>query len=197
VFMRPDIILIGPFGAGKSTLAKHLVRRLGWSCRSLDEGYYRYLRQIEGFNDEIENQIYTWELTSPQRQPYNAYAVERFLLEHSNPDERYVLEFGAGHSVYEDREHLNRVKQILAPYPNLVLILPSPDHEESVQILLDQIRQHRLKGRNMSDERICNINRYIVEHHSNYELAKITVYTKGRSPKETSEEICHRIGLQV
>ena len=38
-----------------------------------------------------------------------------------------------------------------------------------------------------------NVNRIILEHRSNYELATITVYTAERSPEEIGEEIIRRI----
>jgi len=34
-----------------------------------------------------------------------------------------------------------------------------------------------------------NWNEYFVKHPSNYELAKFTVYTKGKTPDETCDEI--------
>ena len=192
-----DIILIGPYGSGKSTLAGLISEKLGWSWYSLDGRYYRYLQQMEGFNVDLVNVMYTWGLASPKWEPYDVYVIERFLLEHSDSDEHCVFEFGAGHSVYEDCELFNRVKQILAPYPNIVLILPSPDLQESLRILLDRIRKHGSKGRDLCDEEIHRINRYIVENHSNYDLAKILVCTKGKSPEETSDEICKLVRLKA
>jgi shikimate kinase len=190
-----DIILVGPYGAGKSTIASLISQKLGWSWCSLDNEYYRYLQQMEGVNINLVNEMNTWELISPKWEPYDTYVIERFLLEHSSADGSSVLEFGAGHSVYESREFFDHIQQILSPYPNIVLLLPSPNLQESLQILLDRIRNHGLKGRNLSDEQINRTNKYIIEHHSNYDLAKIVVYTRGKLPDETSEEICQLVTL--
>ncbi|MEH2063239.1 MAG: hypothetical protein V7K50_13415 [Nostoc sp.] len=46
-----------------------------------------------------------------------------------------MIDFGAGHSVYEDDALFKRVQKVLEPYINVVLILPSPNLEESIQIL--------------------------------------------------------------
>lgn len=87
----------------------------------------------------------------------------------------------AGHSVYADPHLFQRVKQALAPYPNVVLLLPSPDLEESLRILNE-------RNRELSDD-IRSTNAHFVRHPSNYELAKITVYTKDKTPDETCEQV--------
>jgi len=38
-----------------------------------------------------------------------------------------------------------------------------------------------------------NINEHFIRQHSNYDLAKVVVYTKGKQPEETCEEIVHFI----
>lgn len=189
-----DIILIGPYGAGKGTLARLVAQKLGWFRYSLDDEYYRYLEQMQGFNWSLKKKMETRAWLSPKWQPYNIYVIERFLDEHSEPNEPCVFDFGAGYLLYDDREFINRAQQILAPYPNTVLILPSPDREEALQIVLDQIRRDG-RGSRYSDEEINRINGCIIRYHSKHDLAKIVVYTKGKSPEETKDEICQRVKL--
>jgi hypothetical protein len=78
-----------------------------------------------------------------------------------------VIDFGAGHSVYEDDQLFNRVQQVLAPYRFVVLVLPSPDLDESVRILNTRAA-HLSLGRR-------RLNEHLVRHHSNFDLAKFTV----------------------
>jgi shikimate kinase len=144
--MYTDIILIGPYGAGKSTLAELIADRLKWRYYALDEEGYHYLKEMKEYNIDIANKMFKWTLSSPNWQKYNIYLVERFLLKHGESGENCVLELGAGHSVYQDSIFLTRAKEILAPYPNVVLIRPSENIEESLQLLLKQIRHHGLKG---------------------------------------------------
>jgi adenylate kinase family enzyme len=193
--MYTDIILIGPYGAGKSTLTELIANRLEWHYYALDDESYYYLKELKEYND-IANQMSKWALSSPNWQKYNIYLVERFLRKHRESRENCVLELGAGHSVYQDSVFLARAKEILAPYPNVVLIRPSEDIEESLQLLLKQIRHHGLKGRDISDEQINEDNRLFLEHPSNCELGKFAVYTKGKTPEETCEEICQLLNLQ-
>ncbi|UCJ13977.1 MAG: hypothetical protein JWS08_09770 [Phormidium sp. PBR-2020] len=85
-----------------------------------DEELAKYKRETEGF----------WGIYQYWK-PFEAHAVERLLSDHKN----CVIDFGAGHSVYEDNSLFQRVQRVLAPYPNIVLLLPSSDLNESVQIL--------------------------------------------------------------
>ncbi|MEO0408422.1 MAG: shikimate kinase, partial [Cyanobacteria bacterium P01_A01_bin.135] len=109
--------------------------------------------------------------------PFEAYAVERLLTEHTN----CVIDFGAGHSVYEELALLQRVQRALAAYLYVVLLLPSPDPDESLRILHERNR--------MLPKDIRKTNEHFVRHPSNGILAKFTVYTKSKTPEETCAEI--------
>ncbi len=103
--------------------------------------------------------------------------MERLLSEH----ESCIIDFGAGHSVYDDAELFERVDKALSPYPNVFLLLPSPDLNESLHIL-NQRNEYVPDGK-------PNINEYFLTHPSNYQLAKFTVYTKDKTPAETCSDI--------
>lgn len=181
--MKSDIILIGPISAGKSTVGALLADRLGLPQCSMDSLRWDYYKEI-GYDEELAKHKRETEGFSSLLQywkPFEAYAVERLLSEH----EQCVIDFGAGHSVYEDVALFQRVQQALAPYPNVVLVLPSPDLDESVQILNER-NEYVPDGK-------PNVNEHFVRHSSNYELAKFTVYTKGKTPSETCDEILYLI----
>lgn len=55
--------------------------------------------------------------------PFEAYAVERMMADRPLA----VIDFGAGHSVFEDETLFERVRVALEPFPNVVLLLPSAD----------------------------------------------------------------------
>jgi hypothetical protein len=65
---------------------------------------------------------------------------------------------------------------------NVFLILPSPDRAESLQIL-------RQRDENPPSDLNFDFNGHFLAHHGYYDLAKFTVYTKGRTPAETCAEI--------
>jgi shikimate kinase len=180
--MPKDIVLIGPARTGKTTLGLLLSESLGLPQVTLDDLRWKYYQEI-GYDSNLAQHIrqtggfvalvFYWKL-------FDAYAVERVLADHRD----CVIDFGAGHSVYESQELFTRVKEALAPYPNIVLLLPSPDPDKSISILNNRTRD--LTG---SFGQGFNWNEYFVRHHSNYELAKFVVYTQGKTPEETRDEI--------
>jgi shikimate kinase len=177
--MSSDIILIGPIGAGKSTVGSLLAKQLGLPQCSMDERRWSYYKEI-GYDEELAKQkrdtegfwgVYQYWKT------FEVHAVERLLSEHKN----CVIDFGAGHSVYEDIALFQRIQRVLFTYSNIVLLLPSSDPDESVQILND-------RNKYVPDENL-NINEHFVRHPSNCQLARFTVYTKAKTPEETCNEI--------
>lgn len=177
--MSSDIILIGPIGSGKSTLGRLLAHGLNLPQCSMDKRRWVYYEEIDYDSEFAKQKLETegfWGMYQYWK-PFEAYAVEKLLSECQG----CVIDFGAGHSVYEDRTLFQRVQQTLAPYPNIFLLLPSPDVEESLQIL-NQRNQYVPDGQ-------LNINEHFLKHPSNYLLAKFIVYTKGKTAEETCNQI--------
>jgi shikimate kinase len=173
------VILIGPIGAGKSTLSMLIAEKLGIPCRHMDQVRARYYKEI-GYDDDLAQQILNKDsFLGLYRywKPFEAHAVERLLSE----NEEVVIDFGGGHSVYEDAALFARVQKALAPYPYVILILPSPDKEKSVKIL------NQRTGGVVSEG--FDFHEHFVTRHSNYDLAKHIVYTEGKTPEETCAEI--------
>ena len=188
---QPTIILIGPMSAGKSTVGQLLSEKLSISRHSVDEFRWDYYAEI-GYDKDTASAIGKAEgMAGLLRywKPFEAYAVERMLADHSH----CVIDFGAGHSVYEDEALFARVHQALAPYPYVILLLPSPDLEESIKIVNERFVQGaEAEGETISDE-VLMINAHFVKHPSNQKLAKLIVYTNGKTPEETCDEIVSAI----
>jgi shikimate kinase len=174
-----EIILIGPVGSGKSTIAALLSKRLGLPRRSMDELRWKYYEEI-GYDHDLARQKLAeggfWGLYHYWK-PFDAHAVKR-LLENFRD---CVFDFGGAHSVYEDDGLFEQVRQLLAPYAHVILLLPSPNLDESLQILNTRA--------NITSDEQREVNEHFVRHHSNYDLAKHIVYTNGRTPEETCDEI--------
>jgi shikimate kinase len=177
--MLSDIILIGPIGAGKSTQGKLLSEALGLPRCGMDEIRFDYYKEI-GYDEELAKEIEQKDGFVGLYQywkPFEIHAVERLLAEHQD----CVIDFGGGHSVYEDDTLFARARQALAPYEHVVLLLPSPDLDESVRLLTERTGPIISNG--------FDFHAHFVKHHSNHDLATRVVYTHGKTPEETRDEI--------
>jgi energy-coupling factor transporter ATP-binding protein EcfA2 len=189
---RPSIIFIGPSKAGKSTLARLVAQALGLPELHLDDLRWSYYAEI-GYDPERAQQIRQaggmWALANYWK-PFDIHGVERLLADYPTG---HVISFGAGHSYYDDPAMLARAKTALAGFPNVILLLPSPDVDESVRIMKERLRADEPDIGEKGLETIAQINRLFIEHPSNASLATMTVYTAGKTPAETCAEIVQRL----
>lgn len=172
------VILIGPIRAGKSTIGKLLAAKLGLPQRSMDKISGKLYDEI-GYDRELAKELESrgfYELCKYWKL-FEAYAVERLV---SEPVET-VCDLGGGHSIYEDNALFARVEKALAPFPNVILIIPSPDSEESIAILNERTGGFVSNGFDFHEN--------FVNSPCNCKLAKRTVYTKGKMPEETCAEV--------
>lgn len=177
--MKSEIILIGPIGSGKTTIAELLYKKTMLPYCSMDLLRWLYFEEI-GYDRSIAREKISeggfWALYRYWK-PFEAYAVKRLFQDYRE----CVFDLGGSFSVYEDDGLFKQVSDLLAPYPHVVLLIPSPDLDESIRIL---------NARNTygsDDQR--EVNEHLIRHHSNYDLAKFTVYTKDKTPEETCDEV--------
>lgn len=184
--MRSELVLIGPIRAGKSTLAAIISARIGLRQCSMDDYRWKYYDEI-GYDAEHAAELkkrFGFRGVYDYWKPFEAHAVERLLSENSD----CIFDFGAGHSVYEDPGLFERVQEALAPFENIVLLLPCPDAKESIEILAQ-------RGEALS-ESVREINAHFVRHPSNDTLAKHVVYNHGKTEDEAAGEIIRLLRIQ-
>ena len=172
---------------GKSTLAKKLAKELGVPRVELDEVRGRFYGEI-GYDEKHASEVVGDEGMMGLIQywkPFEVHAVERALDEYDN----CVMDFGAGHSVYEDPELFKRVEKALKPIKFVILVLPSPDLDRSVEIVNQRFSELLVNEVGKIDSELLDLNEHFVRHPSNGLLAKKTFYTEGRSIKATSQAI--------
>jgi shikimate kinase len=177
--MNSEIILIGPIGSGKTTVAELLFVNTMLPHRSMDLLRWKYFEEI-GYDRHIANEKFNetgfWGLYNYWK-PFEAHAVKRLLEDFTE----CIFDFGGSQSVYEDDVLFEQVCGLLEPYPHIVLLMPTPDKDESIRILHD-------RNDYVSDDQFA-VNEHFIRHHSNYDLAKHIVYTDGKTPEETSDEV--------
>lgn len=177
--MNSEIILIGPIGSGKTTVAELLYSRTMLPHRSMDLLRWKYFEEI-GYDRYIANEKFYeegfWGLYRYWK-PFEAYAVKRILEDFKE----CVFDFGGSQTIYEDDELFEKVRLLLKPYPHVVLLMPTPDKDESIKIL-------HARNAYVSEAQWA-VNEHFIHHHSNYDLAKHIVYTEGKTPEDTSAEV--------
>jgi shikimate kinase len=183
-----QVLLIGPVCAGKSSVLPFVAKGLGTSGVDLDEVAETYYEEV-GFGrsrlHEVGAQLgdlgaFRW------WQGGHPHAVRRVLGDHRDA----VIALGAGHTVFVDPAIQAEVHELLRPH-TVVLLLPSPDLDESVRV----VRQRALDTRGMS---------WIMDGHDvigewikgpqNSRLADVTVFAGDRSPAEVAEEVLGHLG---
>lgn len=173
------VILIGPCRAGKSTIADLLAQRLHKEHVSLDKVGYGFASEIyvQGDNDIFNSLMNSGKYKEyyDMLRTYELHIVKRALETYSD----CVMDFGAGHSVYDIPEQLEEVKRLLRDYAYVFLLLPDPDIDTSLKIL---------NSRTDFPLHLAT-NEFMLRHCSNHELAKYTVYTEGHTPEETTTTI--------
>jgi shikimate kinase len=186
------IILIGPISTGKSTIGALLAEKLGITQYAVDDYRWDYYKEI-GYDEAEAERIVKSEagilgLLSYWK-PFEAYSVERVLVTQSN----CVIDFGAGHSVYEDPVLFERVQAALEPYSHIILILPTPDLDTSVTLLNARFASLLQREVGAVNPELLKLNETFTKHPSNHQLAKMTIYTEGKTPDETAEEIIKKL----
>lgn len=169
-------------------MAELLAEKLHISRYSVDDNRWDYYKEI-GYDEAEAGRLARSEggarALLQYWKPFEAHAVERIVATQSN----CIIDFGAGHSFYEDDALFNRVQAALAPYSYVILLLPSPDLDESVAILNARFVALLQRELGHVDPELLKVNELFTRHPSNHRLAKITVYTERKTPEAVCNEI--------
>ena len=168
--LEKSIILIGPMGSGKSTIANLLCKKYNMPHISLDS------------REQLSN-LYE------RRHDFDSFKKFEFFLTGkvlTNLLEPTIIDFGAGHSIYEDVVMFLEMKSLISRFKNVILLIPSENKEESVAILNER------KGIKSGSRQDFD-NRHFIDMPCNYELATIIEYTKDKTPEHISNEIINQI----
>lgn len=173
-----EIILIGPVAVGKTTTAKLLSEKLNKPFVSLDDLRFDYYKEVGYDNDHMKKLHEKAGIMAifQYGKIFDAHSIERILEEHQD----CIFDFGGGNIVCGFDFDLNRIKRALAPYENIVFLIPSASKEESLEIINSRrnIKPHEKE-----------LIEYLVFNNSSHKVAKHTVYVKGKTPEEVCNEV--------
>lgn len=181
-----SILLIGPVGVGKSTIANILLRKTELAYVGLDNLSEFYLNHYGyDFNKGkklVDSKEYLEYLK--YRQSFNFLFTKRIL---DNIDRPSLIEFGGSDTITNKDEEKEKLKSSLKQFKNVILLLPSQNDEESQKIL-----EFRMKSEK-NEEFFNYINRFLITNKINEEYATNIVYTAVKNPDQVVEEILKNI----
>lgn len=172
--LNNSVLLIGPMGVGKTTIAKELQQTTGMERRAMDDRakwpVERQRRELMRSRPEYHND-----------KDFEFYIAADTLTTMQQP---MIVEFGGGQSVYEDPKMFAEMKKLVSQFSHVVQLLPSPDKNESLRIIDERVMQ-----RPNASQKDLDLNRHFLTSPCNEELATTTVYTEGHSPSEVADKI--------
>ncbi|GHH67617.1 shikimate kinase [Promicromonospora soli] len=178
------MILVGPLAAGKSTLGALVAERLGHPFVDIDDIAWSYCAEVGWSLDRLleRDQAVGWAAAEREWEPARAHAVQRAVADH--PDA--VIAFGAGYTSFTSPACADQVRRALAPIPDVIHLLPSPDPERSVAVLRERAIASR--GKDWIIEGHDWIAEWVADPLAG-EVAAATVFTEGISPEMSAEEL--------
>lgn len=180
---RPEYVLIGPVGVGKSTLGERLATRLGLPHVELDSIANEYYGAAPGWNGHTYDALMVESFVAAYRhwEPALAFAVERVVSDYRD----CVFDLGAGHTSFLDRQLHERVASALSPFANVVLLLPSPNAATSIDVLRERCQR---RGHTWIHEGVDFIEHWVTDDQ-NRRLAKRILYTEAQDPDALAQQL--------
>lgn len=170
-----SILLIGPMGTGKSSIANGLQDRLKMPKVSLDDA--EFLKSIYKDRDKFDN-----------FKDFEFYLTSTVLTSLPEP---VIIDFGAGHSVYENPIVFYEMKKLISRFRNVELVLPDKDMDKSLGFLSDRLKGRYDNGIIPGD--VVSTNKHFLESPCNYELATDVVYSMGKSNDDVVSDIIENV----
>ncbi len=177
------LVLIGPPGAGKSTVGPLVASALGVEFVDADEASLPYYEEagwpLTRFADLIE--VAGYERAHLAWEEALVYAVPRLLRDHRHA----VIAFGAGHTHVTTPAGRAIIRRTLQEH-TVVLLRPAHDPAASVAEL--RARCVAGKGRDWFRDGVDWLERWSRDGLDDH-LATQTVYTMGRSPTQVASDV--------
>jgi len=173
-----NLILIGPPGVGKSTVATWIQALTNRNRVSLDDrGHPFHASRLPGYHTSALHPSMVGFMAAYRTwKPFEIESVEKHLQAVDN----HVIDFGAGHSVYEDPVQFERAATALRGH-HVALLLPDQSIDRSRVILSEQHPSQDPEGIKFIE--------HVLAHPSNTRVANVIVTREAKTPKEVAKEV--------
>lgn len=184
-----SIILIGPLGTGKSFLGEKISNVTNLHNHPVDKLKW-YYRHQNGYNLSKSTQIlkeHGFEALIKYAQQFFGAKEIKHLLEKF----KGVVDLGASDTHFQSLAQLQELNEVLSPYKNVFLILPSKEIEKSIDILKSRLLK-RYENDTLKSPVIdsyLRMNEIFVKSETTKMLAKKIIYTENRSVNDIVQEI--------
>jgi shikimate kinase len=137
------ILIIGPMGAGKSSVALALSKRLGIRNVSMDKLQHYYYYKYGYSNLEAQ--------AAESREGFKGYIDYckqfhlQFIQEAVETFEGSIIDFGGNHTYFDEEQTNQAVYESLKKQKNVILLLPSENMETNVQVLNSRLKKRFAK----------------------------------------------------
>lgn len=179
---KPNIVLIGPPWAGKSTIGRHLARALGRKRVRMDDYKVNKMWAETGTDPSEHFRLYS-SVGVMAAYEYGKTREALLTLDALARSSGAVIDFGGGHSEYRQADLFEQLRSALKDHIT-ILLLPSADLETSKAVL-------RKRGEKYPQN--WPLMEYLLESPCNHILADFVVYTHGKEVQATVEEIIERL----
>ena len=183
-----SIILVGPMGVGKSSVAKELSVITGIDYIDVDEMRWEYFIDQHDYDRELVDRLFA-ESRGVEAFDYMKPFEARFVIYILNKHPFGIFDFGAGYSVYENNELFEKVKSAFSKYKHIVFLRYSDNKDES----LIKLRERHTE---IPEELYYSLNKGFIESQCNDILATLTIDTKDKSIEEVVALIIDKWRIQ-
>ena len=173
------IVLMGPIGAGKSTQAELLSKKLGRPRCAYDDVKEFYRTRI-GFDPATAQTIHDkqglyamlWYMNE-----FKSQILRPIIQDHPG----HIIDLGGGAQCFDEPHQIERAREAFAGVSEVFLLLPSSDLATNIATLPGLKENYP-------------INAYLIAHPTNKLFATKTVYTLGKTPEQTMCDIVAMMG---